>query len=172
MFVATLVLFLAAPPPALSDTGDTGDTGGIETCRDWEITPDESTVYSGQSRSFGLDVLNECRSEMTCTWSLSSNLGELVEGKGLKVEWYAPADPPPECETQETSVTATCTWRGFTKNSTAAIRFRCTAEERAQNELSQVQNLSVAGGGCSNRMSGESALLLLPLALFGRRRKL
>ena len=172
MFATTLAILLNTISPALSDTGDTGDTGDTETCRDWVITPDEATAFSGQSRNFGIDVLNECRPDMTCAWALSSNLGTLVEAKGLKVEWYAPEEPPPECETQETSVTATCTWRGFTKNSTAALRFRCTDEERAQNELSSVKNLSVAGGGCSNRFSGESALLLLPLALFGRRRKL
>jgi hypothetical protein len=161
-----LSALLALAPAALADTGE-------EHCVDWGVTPSSLYTSSSNSHLFRIDTLRECRSGLECIWSLTNAVGELGSSDGLNVWWYAPGDPPDECEPLDTSLVATCVlWESYTRTATVDIQVRCTDEEREQLAQERAELLSVQGGGCTSAPAAQSLLLLFPLGLFGLRRRL
>ncbi len=163
MLAASLLIALSQPVAA--------DTGQV-LCKDWTLKPDAVTTTSGWEHLFRIDTLRECRDDMECVWSLTSDVGSLQTAEGLNVWWDAPPDPPEWCEPLDTSLVATCVlWGSFTRTASADIQVRCTDEEREQLAQEMAELYTVQGGGCTSPARSEALLLLLPLGLFGLRRR-
>jgi hypothetical protein len=155
---------LALVLPALADTG-------VVDCRDWVVVPDEVSAFTDLEQRFRVVTPNWCQVGTECTWHLTEALGALDAETGLSVIWTAPHDPPPNCNPLMTSLVATCTlWETDTRNSTADITLRCTEEQRRALEEERAAH-SPQGGGCGAASPAE-ALLLLPLGVWGVRRRL
>jgi hypothetical protein len=160
MSPAPLALVLAA----LADTG-TGD------CRDWALVPDEVSAFTDLEQRFRIVTPFACQDDLDCHWRLSQAVGTLDAEQGLAVTWTAQHDPPDNCNPLMTSLMVTCTlWETDTRVATADITLRCTDEQRLALEAERAAH-SPQGGGCGSAGSAE-ALLLLPLGLWGLRRKL
>jgi hypothetical protein len=161
-----LSALLTLAPPVAADTG-------VELCKDWSVTPDTITTSFGNEHLFRIDTLRQCRSDLDCVWSMTTELGELESDSGLNVWWNAPSEPPDECEPLDSSLVATCVlWGSYTRTASADIQVRCTDDERDQLAEERAALLSVQGGGCTSPQRAEALLLLLPLGLFGLRRRL
>ncbi len=160
------LLLLALATSAFADTGE-------ELCKDWSVNPDAVTTSSGNSHLFRIDTLRECRSDLVCVWSLTTDVGELQTDEGLNIWWDAPTERPYMCEPQDTSLVATCVlWDSFTRTATVDIQVRCTDAEREELAEELASLYTVQGGGCTSPGRAEALLLLFPIGLFGLRRRL
>jgi hypothetical protein len=159
-----IAALLALGLPVLADTG-------VTSCRDWSIVPDSVTATSGMDLVFRIDTARSCQVGLECAWSMSQDLGTLSAAEGFSITWMAPHEPPVNCISVKASLTATCTlWGEESRSSTADITFRCTDQQRE--DLEEERNAhSPQGGGCGSPGSAQ-ALLLLPLGLWGLRRRL
>ncbi len=159
-----MVLVLAAVSSA--------DTGEV-LCKDWTVAPDQVVTHAGTMHNFRVKTLTECKDDLECVWSLTSEVGSLAEPDGLTIDWYAPDEYPTECEPLDTSLMASCTlWGSFTSTWSVDIQVRCTDAEWEQLALDRADLLSVQGGGCTSPRQAQALLLLLPVGLLGLRRRL
>ena len=135
-------------------------------CDDWGvISPDETTVYLGESRTVYISGGRECGDIDSCEWSVDDDLGQLSDTTGSPVDWVAP-DELAECIPLELRLYALCTDGGT--SSAATINLRCTDEQIEA--LRASRGSTVSGGGCGSPTSVAGLLLLPGLALLRRRR--
>ncbi|MFH1464859.1 MAG: hypothetical protein ABIO70_10785 [Pseudomonadota bacterium] len=160
MILALLALVL----PAQADTG-------IASCRDWAVVPDGLTAYTDMEVFFRIDTPRACQVGLDCSWSLSQAVGTLSATEGFSVTWTTPHDPPLNCDPLDVSLTATCTlWGAEARADSADLKVACTDTQRDDLEAERNAH-SPQGGGCGSA-GPVQALLLLPLGLWGVRRRL
>lgn len=136
-------------------------------CEDWgQVSPDEKVVYVGETVTFyvaeGSD--RSCGDTDNCAWSVDDDLGELSSSKGSPVDWTAP-DSLTDCLPISLRIYVQCPGEA---TGSGTIDLKCTDEQR--DALLATRGSTIAGGGCQTSGSA-AALLLLPGAALGLRRR-